>query len=187
MTRAAKHSVAILALVALASCGREGSPTAPSGPTSFLTGTWRGTVTIQVNPGDPNPPPPSTGDMTWTFEAVPQTNLQSLRATMRVRHGWTFLLQHAVCMPLAPYGDVLRVATAVLLHPNRSMPTTTQMHAENPDGHRGEVKRICGVGPGPLEDDKARSICDWTTIEFFLRYRPWRRDETRLTPHFMSS
>ena len=62
MTRAAKLSMAILPLVALSSCGRESTPTAPSGPTSFLTGTWRGTVTIQVNPGDPNAPPPSTGD-----------------------------------------------------------------------------------------------------------------------------
>ena len=61
MTRAAKLSVAILPVVALLGCGRESTPTAPSGPTSFLTGTWRGTVTIQVNPGDPNPPPPSTG------------------------------------------------------------------------------------------------------------------------------
>ena len=39
-------------------CGREATPTGPSGPTSFLVGTWRGTVTIQVNPGEPNPPPP---------------------------------------------------------------------------------------------------------------------------------
>jgi hypothetical protein len=32
--------------------------------TSFLTGTWRGTVTIQINRGDPNAPPPTSGDMT---------------------------------------------------------------------------------------------------------------------------
>ena len=64
MTRPAKLFAAILAAAALSSCGREGTPTGPSGPTSFLTGTWRGTVTIQVNPGDPNSPAPMTGDMT---------------------------------------------------------------------------------------------------------------------------
>ena len=53
MTRPAKLAIAILVAAALSSCGREGTPTGPSGPTSFLTGTWRGTVTIQVNPGDP--------------------------------------------------------------------------------------------------------------------------------------
>ena len=71
MTRPAKLVPAILVAAALSSCGREGTPTGPSGPTSFLTGTWRGTVTIQVNPGDPNPPAPMSGDMTWTFEVVP--------------------------------------------------------------------------------------------------------------------
>lgn len=77
MTRPAKLAIAILVAAALSSCGREGTPTGPSGQTSFLTGTWRGTVTIQVNPGDPNPPLPMSGDMTWTFEVVPQTNMQS--------------------------------------------------------------------------------------------------------------
>ena len=48
MTRPAKLVTAILVAVALSNCGREGTPTGPSGPTSFLTGTWRGTVTIQV-------------------------------------------------------------------------------------------------------------------------------------------
>src|SRR5688572_6670805 len=88
MTRPAKLVTAILVAVALSNCGREGTPTGPSGPTSFLTGTWRGTVTIHVNPGDPNPPAPMSGDMTWTFEVVPQTNMQSLRATIRSTHPW---------------------------------------------------------------------------------------------------
>jgi hypothetical protein len=29
-----------------------------------------------------------TGEMTWTFEVVPQTNLQSLRATVHSTHPW---------------------------------------------------------------------------------------------------
>jgi hypothetical protein len=77
MTRPAKLVTAILVAALLSNCGRDGTPTGPSGLTSFLTGTWRGTVTIQVNPGDPNPPAPMSRDMTWTFEVVPQTNMQS--------------------------------------------------------------------------------------------------------------
>ena len=88
MTRRAKHAIAILVASALVSCGREPTPTGPSGPTSFLTGTWRGTVTIQVNPGDPNPPPSTSGEMTWTFEVVPQTNLQTFRTTIQSQNTW---------------------------------------------------------------------------------------------------
>ena len=54
MTRLARAALALLALGAV-SCGRESTPTGPSGPTSFLAGTWRGTVTIQVNPAAAEP------------------------------------------------------------------------------------------------------------------------------------
>ena len=76
-------------LLLLTACGGSSpSPTGPSGPTSFLTGTWQGTVTIEVNPGDPNALPPSSGAMQWTFEVMPQTNLQSFRTTVRSEHAW---------------------------------------------------------------------------------------------------
>lgn len=78
-----------LFLVALSACGGGSSaPTAPSGGTSFLTGTWRGTLVLQVNPGDPNAPAPTSGTMEWTFEAVPQTNLQSFLVSIRSEHPW---------------------------------------------------------------------------------------------------
>ena len=78
-----------LFLIALSACdGGSNSPTAPSGGTSFLTGTWRGTLVLQVNPGDPNAPPPSNGTMEWTFEGLPQTNLQSFRVSIRSDHPW---------------------------------------------------------------------------------------------------
>ena len=38
MTRSAKHAIAFLVIGILAGCGREETPTGPSGPTSFLTG-----------------------------------------------------------------------------------------------------------------------------------------------------
>ena len=68
-------------------CGRESSPTGPSS-SSFLSGTWRGTVTIAVNPGDPGAPAPTSGPMTWRFEVVPQTNLQTFQTTINSQHSW---------------------------------------------------------------------------------------------------
>lgn len=60
-------------LVLLTACGGSSpSPTTPSAST-FLAGTWRGTLTIEVNPGDSNALPPSSGPMQWTFEVVSQT------------------------------------------------------------------------------------------------------------------
>ena len=70
-------------LIGLSACGggkAPAGPSAPSTPQSFLAGTWHGTVTIQVNPGDPDAPAPMTGAIDWTFEVVPQTNLQTFRA-----------------------------------------------------------------------------------------------------------
>jgi len=67
MSRLLVPIAALGAVCVLSGCGREATPTAPSGSTSFLVGTWRGTVTIQVDPRSPNPPPPTSGDMTWTF------------------------------------------------------------------------------------------------------------------------
>ena len=78
-----------LFLTALSACGGGSSgPTAPSGGTSFLTGTWRGTLVLQVNPGDPNAPAPTSGTMEWTFEGLPQTNLQSFQVSIRSDHPW---------------------------------------------------------------------------------------------------
>src|SRR5687767_9867472 len=80
---------AALTLLTISGCGgSSSSPTAPAAGHSFLTGTWRGTVTIQPNAGDPNAPPGTSAATTWTFEVVPQTNLQSFRATIRSDHSW---------------------------------------------------------------------------------------------------
>jgi hypothetical protein len=71
------------------SCGDSTpGPAAPSSPQSFLTGTWQGTVTIQWNAGTPAAAPATSGATTWTFEAVPQTNLQTFRATIHSDHPW---------------------------------------------------------------------------------------------------
>ena len=89
MTSRIRQACLVLAVtLTYLGCGDGRAPTAPSGPESFLTGTWRGTMTIQVNPGDPGAPPPTTGATTWTFEVVPDTNLQTFRATIRSEHTW---------------------------------------------------------------------------------------------------
>lgn len=83
-------------LLVLSACGGASpGPTAPSTPTSFLTGTWSGTVTLTVNPGDPNEQPPTAGPIRWTFEVVPQTNLQSFRTNVRSDHTWLTMMTTA--------------------------------------------------------------------------------------------
>ena len=85
----ARWALPIPLLVALSACGGgSASPTAPSAPTSFLTGTWRGTLTVQVNPGDPDAQPEVSGPVQWTFEPVAGTNLQSFRTTVQAQHPW---------------------------------------------------------------------------------------------------
>jgi hypothetical protein len=113
-----------LTLMTIAACGgSSSSPTAPPGGQSFLTGTWRGTVTIQPNAGDPNAPPGTSAATTWTFEVVPQTNLQSFRATIRSDHPW---------LPISTIGS-----TALI--PGNSPPAqiSTQGDYASPRGCRG--------------------------------------------------
>ena len=62
------------ALAITAACdGGTPVPTTPAGPSSFLSGTWTGTLTIERE-GEPT----SSGSTTWTFEVVPGTNVQTL-------------------------------------------------------------------------------------------------------------
>lgn len=80
--RVISRIVMVGCLAALTACdGR--SPSQPSAPSSFLSGTWRGTLTLQ-----PNGAPESSAPTTWTFDVLPQTNQQSFRATIRSDHPW---------------------------------------------------------------------------------------------------
>ena len=76
--------LSLFLLAATVGCGKEASgPTGPSPGRSFLEGTWSGTLTIE-RPGEPS----STGQVTWTFQTVDGTNLQSFRVTIRSQHAW---------------------------------------------------------------------------------------------------
>lgn len=79
----------VLLFLPLIACGDGGSaPTSPTPAQSFLVGTWRGTMTIQPDPTGAQPGALVSGTVTWTFEVVPQTNLQSFRTTIRSENGW---------------------------------------------------------------------------------------------------
>lgn len=138
-------------LLLLTACGGSSpNPTGPSAPTSFLKGTWRGTVTIEVNPGDPNALPPTSGAMQWTFEVVPQTNLQSFRATVRSDHGW------------------LTMATIVTsaLSPGNVPPTqiSTQGEFDSPRGCRGTFGSVGVADATRIEADFTGTDCQQATF-----------------------
>lgn len=150
MTGPTKLAIGVAAALTLSGCGREATPTAPSMPTSFLTGTWRGTATIQVNPGDPNPPAPTTGEMTWTFEVVPQTNMQSLRATIRSSHPWL----------------TMDTTGATALSPTNSPPTqiSTQGEFTSPRGCRGTFSSVGTAQATRIEADLTGTDCQASTF-----------------------
>ena len=138
-------------LVLLTACGGSPpNPTGPSAPTSFLTGTWRGTVTIEVNPGDPNALPPTSGAMQWTFEVVPQTNLQSFRATVRSEHGWL---------------TMTTMATSAL-SPGNVPPTqiSTQGEFDSPRGCRGTFGSVGVAEATRIEADFTGTDCQQATF-----------------------
>ena len=148
MSRIPLSLVALAAVGALSGCGREATPTSPSSPTSFLSGTWRGTVTIRESPRDPNPPPPSTGEMTWTFEVVPQTNLQSFRTTIRSTHPWL----------------TMETSGTTALSPGNSPPTQISTHGEfdSPRGCRGTFGSVGDAQATRIEADFTGTDCPST-------------------------
>jgi hypothetical protein len=83
MRRSTHHVVVVLFLVAVAGCGRESTPASPSTPRSFLEGIWTGTLTIERE-GEPT----TSGTTTWTFEAMPGTNLQSFNVRIQSQHAF---------------------------------------------------------------------------------------------------
>ena len=138
-------------LVLLTGCGGSSpSPTGPSTPTSFLTGTWRGTVTIEVNPGDPNALPPSSGAMQWTLEVMPQTNLQSFRTTVRSEHAWL----------------TMTTTATTALTPGNTPPTqiSTQGEFDSPRGCRGTFGSVGMAEATRIEADFTGTDCQQATF-----------------------
>lgn len=138
-------------LILLSACGGSSpSPTGPSAPTSFLSGTWRGTVTIEINPGDPNALPPSSGTMQWTFEVMPQTNLQSFRTTVRSEHAWL----------------TMTTTATTALTPGNTPPTqiSTQGEFDSPRGCRGTFGSVGMAEATRIEADFTGTDCQQATF-----------------------
>ena len=140
-----------VALCFLTACGGgSSSPTAPSGTSSFLTGTWRGTLVLQVNPGDPNAPAPSSGTMEWTFEAVPQSNQQSFRVSIRSDHPWLAMTTNG----------------SAAITPSNSPPTgiSTQGEFTSPRGCRGTFGSVGEAQARTIEANFTGTDCQAATF-----------------------
>jgi hypothetical protein len=138
-------------LVLLSACGGSSpSPTGPSAPTSFLAGTWRGTVTIEVNPGDPNALPPSSGPIQFTFEVTPQTDLRSFRTTVRSDHPWLTMMTTAT----------------TALTPANTPPTqiSTQGDFNSPRGCRGSFGSVGTAEATRIDADFTGTDCQQATF-----------------------
>jgi hypothetical protein len=137
-------------LLVLAGCdGRSPTTTGPS-PTSFLTGTWRGTVAIQVNPGDPGALPATSGPISWTFEVVPETNLQTFRTTMRSEHAWLPVMTTA----------------STLLTPGNMPPAqiSTQGEYDSPRGCRGTFGSVGTATATRIDANFTGTDCNQATF-----------------------
>ncbi len=88
MKKSLTRCLVLITTLSVTACDSGPAPTTPSGPQSFLAGTWRGTVTIQVESDRPGTPPASSASTTWTFEVVPQTKQQTFRAIIHSDHPW---------------------------------------------------------------------------------------------------
>lgn len=139
-----------VALLILAACDGGAPPAAPSTPQSFLAGTWHGTVTIQVNEGDPDAPPPTGGAVEWTFEAVPKTNLQTFRTTIHSQDPW---------LPSAMTGTTA-------LTPQNVPPTqiSTQGEYDSPRGCRGTFASVGSAEATRIEADFTGVDCNHATF-----------------------
>ncbi len=143
--RALKRLLTVGALATAVACDGK-SPTQPSPATSFLVGTWRGTITVQ-----PRDQPATSSSTTWTFEVVPQTNQQNFRATIRSDHPW---------LPSTIDG------TAAVA-PSATPPTTISTTGEysSPRGCRGTFGSIGPAEATRIETDFHGVDCEGMTFD----------------------
>ena len=139
----------LLGVVGLAAgCGGDSGPTAPSAPTSFLAGTWTGTVTIERN-GEPT----VSGPISWTFEVVPDTNRQSFRTTIRSQHAF---------IPVTVTGTGT-------LTPSNAPPAriSTQGEYPSPRGGTGSILSVGDAAATPIDADFSGIDCASLTQSTF--------------------
>ena len=147
---AARGLICVVGAITTGCGGGSPAPAAPSGPQSFLAGTWQGTVTIQVVPGATAPQPATVGATTWTFEVVPQTNLQTFKTTIRSQHAWL---------------PVTTVSTTAIV-PANTPPAqiSTQGDYDSPRGCRGTFGSFGTVDTTRIDADFGGVDCDHVTF-----------------------
>jgi hypothetical protein len=144
--RSARWPCFTLALLCVA-CDSAPGPTTPS-ESSFLAGTWQGTLMIQLTPGLLDAPPATTGSTAWTFDVVPQTNLQTFKATIRSEHAW---------LPITTIAS-----TAII--PGNTPPAqiSTQGDYSSPRGCRGTFASFGTADAGRIDADFSGVDCSVT-------------------------
>jgi hypothetical protein len=144
------RSLCLATVLSSVACDSGREPTTPSGPQSFLAGTWRGTVTIQVQSDVPGTPLPGSASTTWTFEVVPQTNLQTFRASIHSDHQW---------LPIDT------IATAALA-PGNTPPAqiSTQGDYSSPRGCRGTFGSFGAADATTIDADFNGADCNLVTF-----------------------
>jgi hypothetical protein len=144
------HAPIPLLLLLTACGGSSPGPTSPSAPASFLAGTWRGTVTIEVNPGDPFALPATSGSTEWRFETVPDSNQQAFRTTVQSDHAW------------------LRITTfaTTSLTPTGTPPAQISTHGQfdSPRGCRGTFGSVGTASASRIEADFNGTDCQQATF-----------------------
>jgi hypothetical protein len=140
----------LTAVLAMPCCDSAPGPATPSGPQSFLAGTWRGTVTIEVNADVLGAPPASSGGATWTFEVVPQTNQQTFKASIQSDHPW---------LPISTIGSTA-------LTPANTPPAqiSTQGDYNSPRGCRGAFGSFGTANATRIDADFTGVDCDHVTF-----------------------
>ena len=125
-------------------------PSAASESPSFLVGTWLGTVTIQANTDVPGAPQASSASTTWTFDLVPQTNLQTFRATIHSNHPW---------LPIDTIGTTA-------LSPTNTPPTqiSTQGEYSSPRGCSGTFGSVGSADATRIDADFTGVDCRLVTF-----------------------
>lgn len=131
---------AVPVLIMLTSCGREATPTAPSGTRSFLEGSWTGTLTIQ-----PEGRAATSGPTTWTFVVLDGTNLQTFDAVIQSQHAW---------LPIT-----MTVTSAIT--PSNQPPArlSTEGHYISPRGCVGSILSVGSVTARSIDADFSGVDC----------------------------
>lgn len=79
------RGLVVLLTCVVVGCGGESGPTGPSGRSSYLTGMWRGTLTVNTTRrGDPD----ISGPVTWSFSPAPGAGGQAFDLRIESQNPW---------------------------------------------------------------------------------------------------